>query len=42
MKNKNIVEYIKATAIMEGANKNRKGFSGWFAILFLRDYRNIC
>ena len=38
MKNKNICRRNKSAAIMEGAaNKNSKGFSEWFAILFLRD-----
>ena len=38
MKNKNIVEKIKATAIIERANKNRIGYGGLVCNFFLDRY----
>ena len=35
MKNKNICRRYKATAIIEGANKNRKGYGGLVCNFFL-------
>jgi hypothetical protein len=32
-----MIKDIRAPAIMEEANKNRKGYGVWVAILFLRD-----
>ncbi len=42
MKIRIFVEDIKATAIMEGANKNRKGYGGLVCNFFLTDTKNIC
>ena len=42
MKNKNIVEKIKATAIWKEQTRIEKAMADWFAIFFLTDTKNIC